>query len=287
MEFGKGYWKTFSAGVEREWVITNGIGGYCGSTIINACARMHHAYLVASLHAPVERYAVLNKIDESITIGDKTYSFATNQRPGGWNEEGQKYLQRFVYDELPHFVYQAEGTFINKTLSFEWEKNTIAIGYDIMNGAKEAVYEITPFFTYRDHSSRVEKSDLKFKTELTGKKTLELVPKKNKDVTIKFYASNGKFVENEEKYDHDMELQTEINTGGEPINNSYTPYKVVVKLAPFEHKKISVICSIEKKFEKDAFVTIEKEMERIKKIKENAGYTDEFANSLVQQTSLL
>ena len=60
MEFGKGYWKTFSAGVEREWVITNGIGGYCGSTIINACARMHHAYLVASLHAPVERYAVLN-----------------------------------------------------------------------------------------------------------------------------------------------------------------------------------------------------------------------------------
>lgn len=282
MEFGKGYWKTFGAGVEREWVITNGIGGYCGSTIINACARMHHAYLVASLHAPVERYAVLNKIDESITIGDKTYSFATNQRPGGWNEEGQKYLQRFVYDELPHFVYQAEGTFINKTLSFEWEKNTIAIGYDIMNGAKEAVYEITPFFTYRDHSSRVEKSDLKFKTELTGKKTLELVPKKNKDVTIKFYASNGKFVENEEKYDHDMELQTEINTGGEPINNSYTPYKVVVKLAPFEHKKISVICSIEKKFEKDAFVTIEKGTERIKKIKENAGYTDEFANSLVQ-----
>lgn len=34
MKFGKGEWKTFSAGVEREWVITNGLGGYCGSTII-------------------------------------------------------------------------------------------------------------------------------------------------------------------------------------------------------------------------------------------------------------
>lgn len=282
MEFGKGYWKTFSAGVEREWVITNGIGGYCGSTIINACARMHHAYLVASLHAPVERYAILNKTDESLTIGDKTYSFAANQRPGGWNDEGQKYLQRFVYDELPHFVYQAEGTFIKKTLAFEWEKNTIAIGYDIMNGPKEAVYEITPFFTYRDHSSRVEKSELKFKTELTGKKTLELIPKKNKDLTVKFYASTGKFVENEEKFDYDMELQTEINTGGEPINNSYTPYRVEVKLAPFEHKKISVICSVEKKFEKDAFVTIRNATERINKIIENAGYADEFANALVQ-----
>lgn len=282
MEFGKGYWKTFSTGVEREWVITNGIGGYCGSTIINACARMHHAYLVASLHAPVERYAILNKTDESLTIGDKTYSFAANQRPGGWNDEGQKYLQRFVYDELPHFVYQAEGTFIKKTLAFEWEKNTIAIGYDIMNGPKEAVYEITPFFTYRDHSSRVEKSELKFKTELTGKKTLELIPKKNKDLTVKFYASTGKFIENEEKFDYDMELQTEINTGGEPINNSYTPYRVEVKLAPFEHKKISVICSVEKKFEKDAFVTIRNATERINKIIENAGYADEFANALVQ-----
>ena len=33
MHFGKGYWKTFSAGIEREWVITNGLGGYCGNTI--------------------------------------------------------------------------------------------------------------------------------------------------------------------------------------------------------------------------------------------------------------
>lgn len=282
MEFGKGFWKTLEAGVEREWVITNGIGGYCGSSIINACARMHHAYLVASLRPPVERYAVLNKTDEKITIGDREYSFATNQRPGGWNDNGQNYLQRFVYDELPHFVYQAEGTFITKTLAMEWEKNTVAIGYDIMNGPEAAVYEITPFFTYRDHSSRMEKSELKFEMDFQGKKTLKLVPKKNKKVAIKFYASNGKFVESEEKYDHDMLLQTEITTGGEPISNSFTPYKVVVKLAPYEHKRISVICSIENKFEKDAFKTIELAAERIKEIKANAGYADEFANSLVQ-----
>jgi predicted glycogen debranching enzyme len=282
MEFGKGYWKTLEAGLEREWVITNGIGGYCGSSIINACARMHHAYLVASLHPPVERYAVLNKVDESIIIDGKEYSFATNARVGGWNDEGQKYLQRFIYDELPHFVYQAEGTFIEKTLSFEWEKNTIAIGYDIMNGPKEAVYEITPFFTYRNHSSRVEKSDLKFEMDFSSKKTLRLVPKKNKKLAIKLYSSNGKFVEKEDKYDYDMQLRTEINTGGEPINNSYTPYKIVVKLAPYEHKKVSVVCSIEDKFEKDAFKTIEDGVKRIKGVKEKAGYKDEFANALVQ-----
>lgn len=282
MEFGKGYWKTFNEGIRREWVITNGIGGYCGSTVINARARKHHAYLVASLHAPVERYAVLNKTDEMIKIGDKEYSFAANGRPGGWNEEGQKYLQRFIYDELPHFVYQAEGTFITKTLCFEWEKNTIAIGYDIMNGPKEAEFYIIPFLTYRDHNLRVERAELKFSEEFETKKTLKFVPKKNKKLSIRLYASDGKFIRNEQKFDSDALLQTEIDTGGEAVVNSYTPYKIRVKLKPYEHKKVSIVCTIEKKFEKNAFKTIEAGQARIKQLKEKTGLTDEFALSLVQ-----
>ena len=282
MEFGKGYYKTFREGLQREWVITNGIGGYSGGTIINARARKHQAYLVASLHAPVQRYAVLNKTDEAIKIGDKEYSFVTNMRPGDVNEEGQKYLQRFIYDELPHFVYQAEGTFITKTLCFEWKKNTIAIGYDIMNGSKEAEFYITPFFTYRDHNHRVERAELKFKEEFETKKTLKLVPKKNKDLAIRLYVSNGKFEENEEKFDSDAVLQTEIETGGEAVVNSYTPYKIRVKLKPNEHKKISLICTVEKKFNKDAFETIEAGVKRIRKLKENSALKDEFALSLVQ-----
>lgn len=282
MEFGKGFWKTFEAGVEREWVTTNGIGGYSGGSIINACARMHHAYLVASLHPPVERYAVLNKTDEILKIDGKVYSFATNERPGGWKDEGQKYLQRFIYDELPHFVYQAEGTFITKTIAMEWEKNTVAIGYDIMNGSDEAVYEITPFFTFRDHSKEMAKSDLKFSEEFTTKKTLCLTPKKNKKINIKLYTSNGKFIKSDEKFDTNMQLNTEIITGGEPVTNSYTPYNIVIKLKPFEHKKVSVICTIENKFEKDAFKTIEAAANRIKELKAKAGYEDEFAKLLVQ-----
>ena len=282
LEFGKGYWKTFNEGIEREWVITNGIGGYGGGSIINARARKHHAYLVASLHAPVERYAILNKTDESIRIGERNYSFATNQRPGNINDEGQIYLQRFIYDELPQFVYQAEGTFITKTLSFEWEKNTLAIGYDIMNGSKEAEFFITPFLTYRDHNQRVERNELKFKEEFETKKLLKLVPKKNKDLTIKLYTSSGKFEKNEEKYDSDEILQTEIATGGEAVVNSYTPYRIRIKLKPYEHKRLSLICSVEKKFNKDAFEIIEKNRERIRTLKANSGIRDDFALSLVQ-----
>ena len=68
MKFGKGYWKTFEEGLQREWVITNGIGGYAGSSIIGANTRKHQGLLVASLHAPVERYAILTKINEKLFI---------------------------------------------------------------------------------------------------------------------------------------------------------------------------------------------------------------------------
>lgn len=282
MIFGKGFYKKIEDGVEREWVITNGIGGYGGSTIINARSRKHHAYLVASLHAPVMRYAILDKTDEEVNIGDRNYSFATNMRAGGWNDEGQRYLQSFSYDELPHFKYQAEGFFVTKTIAMEWKKNTVCIGYDIMNGDKPAEFIIRPMLTFRDHNLRLKDNEFKFKEEFENSKTLKLVPKKNKDVNISVYCSDGKFKKSEEKFDVDAILQTEVKTGGDAVINSYTPYEIKIKIKPFEHKKVSFVCSTEKKFCKDAFKTIENETDRIRNLVKTAEYNDEFADTLVK-----
>ena len=282
MIFGKGFYKKIEDGVEREWVITNGIGGYGGSTIINARSRKHHAYLVASLHAPVMRYAILDKTDEEVNIGDRNYSFATNMRAGGWNDEGQRYLQSFSYDELPHFKYQAEGFFVTKTIAMEWEKNTVCIGYDIMNGDKPAEFIIRPMLTFRDHNLRLKDNEFKFKEEFENSKTLKLVPKKNKDVNISVYCSDGKFKKSEEKFDVDAILQTEVKTGGDAVINSYTPYEIKIKIKPFEHKKVSFVCSTEKKFCKDAFKTIENETDRIRNLVKTAEYNDEFEDTLIK-----
>lgn len=51
-------WTTFKEGIKREWAVTNGIGGYAGSSMIGAHSRTHQGYLIASLHAPIERYLV-------------------------------------------------------------------------------------------------------------------------------------------------------------------------------------------------------------------------------------
>lgn len=66
MFFGKSYWKSQEQGIQREWLLTNGIGGFSSGTIIGMNARRYHGLLVASLMPPVERYLVLSNISESV-----------------------------------------------------------------------------------------------------------------------------------------------------------------------------------------------------------------------------
>ncbi len=281
-QFGKGYYKTFRAGIEREWVTTNGVGGYAGSSIIGAHTRKHHGLLIASLHAPTERYMVLSKINETLKMGGRTYELAATQRKGGKYEEGQKYLQRFIYDELPQFVYEVGGTFVTKTISFEYGKNTIAIGYEIQNGMYDMEMDFVPLFNFRDHNEGSKLKDLKFDVKL-DENTLMLKPlNTDKDVTIQFFASEGFYAKRKTLFDKNMELQTEIDTGMSSADNNFTPYEVKVALKPFETKKISFVCTIEESFCKDAFETIEKNRKRIQNLIKQADFQDDFADALVQ-----
>lgn len=280
--FGKGYYKTFRSGIEREWVTTNGIGGYAGSSIIGAHTRKHHGLLIASLHAPTERYMILSKINESLQIGGRTYGLAATQRKGGIYEEGQKYLQRFIYSELPEFIYEIGGTLITKTISFEYGKNTIAVGYEIQNGMQEMEMTFVPLFNFRDHNNGSERPDLQFDVEPKGNRLLLKPTKTDKNVAITFFASEGVFAERSEKYDTDMELQTEIDTGMSSIDNNFTPYEVKVSCKPFETKKLSFVCTIEEDFCEDAFAVIESNRKRIRGLIEQAAWQDDFADALVQ-----
>ena len=65
-------------GLKKEWIITNGIGGFSSSTIIGANTRKYHGLLVAPLTPPARRFLVLSKLDESIELNHKKYDLYTN-----------------------------------------------------------------------------------------------------------------------------------------------------------------------------------------------------------------
>ena len=65
-------------GLKREWIITNGLGGFASSTIIGANTRKYHGLLIAPISPPAMRFLILSKLDESLELNDKKYDLFTN-----------------------------------------------------------------------------------------------------------------------------------------------------------------------------------------------------------------
>ena len=105
MIFGKSYWKSTEQGIQREWLLTNGIGGFASGTMIGMNARRYHGLLVASLLPPVERFLIVSAIHEAIvTEAGEAYLHAF-QTPD-FTAHGEYYLERFCNDPVPEFHYR-------------------------------------------------------------------------------------------------------------------------------------------------------------------------------------
>lgn len=272
-----------SAGVQKEWVLTNGIGGYAGSSVTGAHARKHHGYLIASLHPPVERFVILSKINECLIRSSEKIDFTVEQYLAGDGStayrEGIEYLNSFTYDGLVHFTTKAPEFTMTKTLAFEHGKNTIAVSYDIQNDGEAATLVLTPLFNYRVHHDASTVDTLKFDTTYEQPE-IRLVPQQNKDVTIRLFTDDGTVVPCEEKYTTGMQLQKELDVESDALDDNYTPYQIEFPLDAGCRKKISIVCTIEDTYEKDAFATAAAEMARFDALEKKAGYHDELAETL-------
>lgn len=283
-------WTTFKEGIKREWAVTNGIGGYAGSSMIGAHSRTHQGYLIASLHAPIERYLVFSKINETVTVGTKTVSFETSQHRASGKTvytEGQKFLTSFIYDGSVHYTYETDNFSFEKHITLKRNANVCAVSYELTAGDNDCTFTLTPLFNYREHSESSTPDTLRFDT-FTEDRTFYLVPEKNKDIAIRFQTSEGTFSERETVYDIDMQLQIEVDLETDGLDCHYCPVDLSIAVPANTTKKVSILCSIGDVNERpapvsatEAFSILEKNARCHAELFEKAGYRDSFANQLV------
>ena len=283
-------WTTFKEGIKREWAVTNGIGGYAGSSMIGAHSRTHQGYLIASLHAPIERYLVFSKINETATVGTSTVSFETSQHRASGKTvytEGQKFLTSFVYDGSVHYTYEADHFSFEKHITLKRNANVCAVAYELTAGDNDCTFTLTPLFNYREHSESSTPDTLRFDT-FTEDRTFYLVPEKNKDIAIRFQTSEGTFSERETVYDIDMQLQIEVDLETDGLDCHYCPVDLSIAVPANTTKKVSILCSIGDVNERpapvsatEAFSILEENARCHAELFEKAGYRDSFANQLV------
>ena len=283
-------WTTFKEGIKREWAVTNGIGGYAGSSMIGAHSRTHQGYLIASLHAPIERYLVFSKINETVTVGTSTVSFETSQHRASGKTvytEGQKFLTSFIYDGSVHYTYETDNFSFEKHITLKRNANVCAVAYELTAGDSDCTFTLTPLFNYREHSESSTPDTLKFET-FTKDRTFYLVPEKNKDIAIRFQTSEGTFSERETVYDIDMQLQIEVDLETDGLDCHYCPVDLSIAVPANTTKKVSILCSIGDVNERpapvsatEAFSILEENARCHAELFEKAGYHDSFANQLV------
>ena len=283
-------WTTFKEGIKREWAVTNGIGGYAGSSMIGAHSRTHQGYLIASLHAPIERYLVFSKINETVTVGTRTVSFETSQHRASGKTvytEGQKFLTSFIYDGSVHYTYETDNFSFEKHITLKRNANVCAVAYELTAGDSDCTFTLTPLFNYREHSESSTPDTLRFET-FTEDRTFYLVPEKNKDIAIRFQTSEGTFSERKTVYDVDMQLQIEVDLETDGLDCHYCPVDLSIAVPANTTKKVSILCSIGNVNERpapvsatEAFSILEENARCHAELFEKAGYHDSFANQLV------
>ena len=204
--------------LSREWLVTNGIGGYASSTVIGANTRRYHGLLVASFPPPLERQVLLSKVDEDLVIGDHSYSLGANEFADGTiHPEGHRLLRRFRLDlGIPTFEYEARGARLVKQVWMEQGSDTVYILYRL-TGA-DALLRIRPFCAFRGYHHLGERQDF----AAAVRDGITIVESSLAPYLLKMAASQGSF-EASEDWHRDFQYRVERERGFDCHENLYTP----------------------------------------------------------------
>ena len=249
-------------GLKKEWLVTNGIGGFASSTIIGTNTRKYHGLLVVPIIPPARRRLILSKIDESIIIDKRKYELFTNVGKN-YISQGYKYQISFEKSMLPVFQYKVEDVEITKIICMEHFKNTVGVYYKIKNGKKSSKLILTPVMNFRNAHGINKNHIFKVEQKVKGQK-LELKIDDGNPIYIKI--NDGKYIEHHNDTFFNMFYIEEEKRGFEAEENHTVPGRYEIELEPGE-EKVSFICSTEENIEEiDARALIVKEKARLNKI---------------------
>src|ERR1700704_2095395 len=147
--------------LNREWLVTNGLGGYASGTVSGAITRRYHGLLIAALPAPLGRMVMWSHVSEFLRFNDDdVVSLGGEERAGGQLDlHGADYLREFrLEDGLPIWTYHVRDLVLEKRIILPHLQNTVHITYRILGGGKRPRLELRPAFHFRHHETPVNKS---------------------------------------------------------------------------------------------------------------------------------
>lgn len=281
IEFDSEICTNFNEAASREWLETNGIGGFASATIAGSNSRRYHGLLVAAIDPPVGRAVLLSKFEETLTINGEAYLLSANQYPGAIYPEGFKFLKNFRLDPFPIWTFEATGVEIEKFVFMVHGENTAVIGYRLnsQNAEDKISLELKPLIAFRDYHhlgrERAIGRDL-----TVGENYISLRPVTNMPELYLAYtgAHTGAEVEHTGEWYHNFEYEIERERGFDFHEDLFNPCTLKFDLT--KQKEISVIASTEQREVSAAPELRLAEIARREALLKQANAKDEFTQQL-------
>ncbi len=152
-DFGREVCNHLAVAEGREWLVTNGIGGYASGTIAGLLTRRYHGLLVAALKPPLGRTLLLAKLDETVAFNGGTYPLFTNRWASGVvDSTGFHHLERFHLEgTTPVWTFSCADALLEKRIWMQPGANTTYIRYDLRRTTRSVVLAIKAIVNYRDY----------------------------------------------------------------------------------------------------------------------------------------
>ncbi|MBK9710320.1 MAG: glycogen debranching enzyme family protein [Kouleothrix sp.] len=165
--FGREVCGDLEAGLRREWLVTNGLGGYASGSLAGPNTRRYHGLLVAALAPPVERTVLVGAAVEWAGYDGKRYPlFSFEYADGTIDQHGYRHLQSFALEgALPVWTYALADALLEKRVWMAYGANTTYVSYRLLRGTRELTLEVTPLVTYRDFHVLATRADQAFAVE--------------------------------------------------------------------------------------------------------------------------
>jgi predicted glycogen debranching enzyme len=155
IDFGREVCGRLASAESREWLVTNGVGGYASGTVAGLLTRRYHGLLIAALDPPLGRTLLLTKLDETASYGGRDYALFADRWAGGLvSPRGYVHVERFHLEgTTPVWGFACADALLEKRVWMEQGANTTYVRYGLRRASAPLTLSIKAIVNYRGHHS--------------------------------------------------------------------------------------------------------------------------------------
>jgi predicted glycogen debranching enzyme len=152
LQFGRSIAAELGPAESREWLVTNGLGGFASGTVAGTLTRRYHGLLIAALRPPVGRTYLVSKLNETVRIEGRSYQLGTDRWASGAIEaQGYRHIERFaLIGTIPTWEFGCGDLLLEKSVWMEQGANTTYVRYRLSRGRTPVIVRLEAMVNYRD-----------------------------------------------------------------------------------------------------------------------------------------